>query len=56
MIHLSPDGGATSPPAARLSLPHSFRGGTLLSLHFAFRRARLAAPEAAVIYARETDA
>jgi hypothetical protein len=43
MIHLSPDGGAMSPLAARLSLPHSCRGGTPLSLQFAFRRARLAA-------------
>ena len=40
--------------AACPALPHSFRGGTLLALHVACRRARLAALEAAVIYARET--
>jgi hypothetical protein len=43
-----------SPPAACPALPHSFHGGTLLALHIACRRARLAALEAAVTYARET--
>ena len=69
MPHLSPDGGAMSPPPAALSrqtparpssarptLPHPFSGQMLLTLQIASRRARLAECEAEMIAACEAAA
>ena len=49
MIHLSPDGGAVSPPSSRLSRQ-------TLDFHIALRRARLAELEAEMIAACEAAA
>lgn len=69
MTHLSPDGGAVSPPPATLSrqaltrpssahpaLPHPFSGQMLLALQIASRRARLAELETGMIAACEAAA
>ena len=68
MTHLSPDGGAMSPPStlsrqalirppsARPVLPHPFSGQMLLTLQIASRRARLADLEAEMIAACEAAA
>ena len=57
MTHLSPDGGAVSPPSsARPVLPHPFSAQMLLTLQIASRRARLAELEAEMIAACETAA
>ena len=64
MTHLSPDGGAMSPPPSTLSrsspagpaLPHPFSGQMLLTLQIASRRARLAELEAEMIAACEAAA
>ena len=64
MTHLSPDGGAMSPPPSTLNrpspagpaLPHPFSGQMLLTLQIASRRARLAECEAEMIAACETAA
>jgi len=68
MTHLSPDGGAMSPPStlsrqalirppsARPVLPHPFSGQMLLTLQIASRRARLADLEAEMIAACEVAA
>ena len=66
MTHLSPDGGAVSPPPSTLShqgsarpssahpaLPHPFSGQMLLTLQIASRRARLAELETGMIGACE---
>ena len=69
MTHLSPDGGAVSPPpstfnrrgparpsSARPALPHPFSGQMLLTLQIASRRARLAELETGMIAACEAAA
>ena len=57
MTHLSPDGGAMSPPSsARPALPHPFSGQMLLTLQIASRRACLAETEAEMIAACEAAA
>ena len=64
MTHLSPDGGAMSPPPSTLNrsspagpaLPHPFSGQVLLTLQIASRRARLAELEAEMIAACEAAA
>ena len=64
MTHLSPDGGAMSPPPSTLTLaspagpalPHPFSGQVLLTLQIASRRARLAELEAEMIAACEATA
>ena len=69
MTHLSPDGGAVSPPPSTLSrqgaarpssphsaLPHPFSGQMLLTLQIASRRARLAELETGMIAACEAAA
>ena len=68
MTHLSPDGGAMSPPStlsrqalirppsARAVLPRPFSGQMLLTLQVASRRARLADLEAEMIAACEAAA
>ena len=64
MTHLSPDGGAISPPPSTLNrsspagpaLPHPFSGQMLLTFQIASRRARLAELEAEMIAACEAAA
>ena len=69
MTHLSPDGGAVSPPPSTLSrqgltqlssahpaLGHPFSGEMLLTLQIASRRARLAELETGMIAACEAAA
>lgn len=69
MTHLSPGGGAVSPPPSTLSrqgparpsfahpaLPHPFNGQMLLTLQIASRRARLAELEMGMIAACEAAA
>ena len=56
MTHLSPDGGALSPPSARAALPHPLSGKMLLTFQIASRRARLVALETEMITACEAAA
>jgi hypothetical protein len=56
MTHLSPDGGAMSPPSEGPALPHPLSGQMLLTLQIASRRARLVVLETEMITGCEVAA